>query len=219
MSEPLEINETDINLDSAFQRATTLQDFRKPFLHSLKEMSSEVDFLLIDFVDERFDLLQHKNSFITRSNELIECGLADNHIYIFSRIIRDAEATHLLWEKACLKFIDQLTQILPANKIILNIPHLSSKYRNNNGAIEEFEEDYLLYHRVEPINTLLNRYNTFFQKNMPGINVIALSPEEYISDADHLWGPGPYHYVRDSYISLFRQLQGICCPLEGGQIS
>jgi hypothetical protein len=72
MSIPYPLSEKHVALDSNFKKKTVLTDLNKDYFKQLKERES--DYLLIDFIDERFALYKIGLSFVTRSSYFVEAG-------------------------------------------------------------------------------------------------------------------------------------------------
>src|SRR5215210_662381 len=75
VADPVPIDPEIVRLDSAFQRRCVLEDFGKTFFEQLA--ASPPDFLVIDLIDERFELLRTEASWVTRSSAFVSAGLDD----------------------------------------------------------------------------------------------------------------------------------------------
>src|SRR5580704_7312041 len=73
MSSPVEFRGDDFVWSSNFARRTIEADFQKTFFADLE--ASRCDFLIVDFVDERWDLLRLGDSFVTLSADLMKAGV------------------------------------------------------------------------------------------------------------------------------------------------
>lgn len=87
LSPSYNVEEDEVCLSSSFQKKVVLNDLNK---NQFKIMASiRPDFCIIDFIDERFNLIKYAGSFLTKSNELVSSGwLKDKEYeelqYIFS---------------------------------------------------------------------------------------------------------------------------------------
>ncbi|MEK4055169.1 DUF6270 domain-containing protein [Paenibacillus sp. FSL F4-0087] len=79
LSNPLEVIQKDISLESEFQKGMIVKDFSNTFLEELKQKNHNT--FIIDFVDERFDLMKLDNSYVTRSNEFVNGNLENLYLY------------------------------------------------------------------------------------------------------------------------------------------
>lgn len=101
MSDPLFLRDEEIQLDSDFQKKMIISDFSKNFLNAA---GTKDTLFIIDLIDERFDLMKYKQSYVTCSNEFVNGKLTD--IYPFERISRHQDSTHELWKQSCLLFFN-----------------------------------------------------------------------------------------------------------------
>lgn len=153
MSEPLPLEETQIKLDSKFQRQMVMQDFRKYFFESVKQFNPDI--VITDLIDERFDLQKFGNSCVTRSSEFVNGKL--DEIFPFERVLRLQEETHVLWERACDQFIERLFNVVPRNKIVLHKAFWATEYLEN-GESKQFEnQNYISRNMVTILETTVNR--------------------------------------------------------------
>lgn len=201
VSDPISIDDNKVKLDSEFQKRMVLQDLQKYFFDHLA--TTEIDYLLLDFIDERFDLFKIMNSYITRSNELVNSGLIDSFTDGFEHIWRQQETTHLLWEQSCLTFISKLNQLVPEIKIILHETYWSDRYWDKQ-EFKYFPDK--MQPGIKSMNDMLRRYYSFFKQNFSNIDVVS---DSGFGDSDHVWGLSPYHFHTGYYESLYRQIENI----------
>lgn len=74
------MNSTDINLDSPFQREAVMTDLNKTVYDKFKSNMS--DYLLIDFIDERFRIAKVDNLYATYSVEMMNSHFLDDKDYV-----------------------------------------------------------------------------------------------------------------------------------------
>lgn len=118
-SKPLYVKENDISLKSKFQKRMIINDLNKTFVKTINK--SDSDFIIIDFLVERLNLFKKDDAYFTRSSELAKSGLEKSKNYDLGKIIyRNNENLLDIWEKSCIKFINELTNVFPSNKIILH---------------------------------------------------------------------------------------------------
>lgn len=194
---PLNIKEEEIHLSSKFQRKEVLRDCNKTFFDELKQ--KDFDFLVIDLIDERFDLLCYNNIYITRSDELVDSGLEDQ--YSFQRLARSDKKTHSLWMNACQQFVKRLCSIVPAEKIILHKAFWADHYIDQEHA-RKFNLIKMV--KIRKNNKLLEQYYTDLEELIPGMRIIQIPT--FYSDANHKWGISPFHYTLPYYESVYSQL-------------
>jgi hypothetical protein len=202
VSKSTDYAESNINLQSNFKKKSLFRDLNKSFITDLENISSQLDFLVIDFMEERFDIIKTEETFITRSWEFRESNLQSELFYtLIDRFDTDLEK---IWEKCCLIFIEHLRKYFKPNQIILNKVGMVDKYIKNND-VNMFDN----HEHIQKFNKLLDHYNTFFQENFPGIHVISGSRINWFCDSNHLWGCFPYHFNDEYYLELEEQIRNI----------
>lgn len=79
LSSPLHVDENEITLTSAFQKRLVMCDMNKQEFDLLHKNHS--DYCIIDYIDERFNLLQIHDTYIIKSNEVVRSGWLDDKPY------------------------------------------------------------------------------------------------------------------------------------------
>ncbi|MFE3982723.1 MULTISPECIES: DUF6270 domain-containing protein [unclassified Priestia] len=204
MSEDLPIDESDLNLSSAFQKKMILYDFQKVFLKQIQQYS--FDLLIIDLIDERLDLLKYNNRYVTRSGELVNSKFEQSERYSFDLVMRKSEKTHELWEKSCVLFFSKLLEYIPPEKIILNKVFWSYKYRDGN-KIYDFPDEKLQI--IKNNNNILKRYYSVIESQVPKIHFIDYPLMDFIADKNHKWGLSPFHYEQRHYLKCKNKIKDI----------
>lgn len=199
MSEPLYINPDNVQLTSEFQKRTVIEDFQKTFFANFN--SKHPDVLIIDLIDERFDLVKYGKSYITRSLYFVNSKVEE--LYPFEYVKRFQEHTHSLWEDACKKFINQLTLHLPEEKIVLHEAYWATEYFDNGEPKSLPKNEYIKLN-----NSILKRYYSFMKSLLPGMKVVSKEP---IADSKHIWGLAPFHYTDEYYHEIYNQLVELKC--------
>lgn len=194
MSQPLDICQENIELSSDFQKRTVFQDCQKSFFQSLEAFDS--DYLIIDFIDERFDLMKYQDSYVTYSVEFRNSKIES--LYPFERIARHSESTHQLWEAMCKEFINKLSKFITLDKIILHEAYWSSEY-TEEGQLKSFEKKL----EIERNNQILKRYYDYFKAQIRDVRTVNETP---LSDSANIWGLSPYHYTDQYYRNILQQI-------------
>ncbi|WP_440602884.1 accessory Sec system protein Asp2 [Bacillus sp. GB_SG_008] len=199
-AKPIPYKEEQISLSSNFRRKSLHRDLDKAFIKNLKDIAKKVDYLVIDFMEERFDILRYNNTHLTRSWEYRESNLQNEfNATILDRF--DSEVTKI-WEENCSKFIEELKKYFRPEQIILNEIQMVKSYLKDNQMYLFENQDYIC-----KFNKLLVHYHQYFKENFEGINVIKPKDEDYFyCDSKHLWGCFPYHFNDRYYLELERQI-------------
>jgi len=196
MSRPLDVSEADIHLDSPFQRRMILQDCRKTFWRDLVEVRPDV--LILDFIDERFDLISVGDSIVTRSREFENSGLLSSFTD-YRELVRTSEEVLTLWKASCLAFIERLRSVRPGDRVVLHRAMWAASYYDADRQILDFP-----YARaIANANGMLSAYYDYFVEHMP--EVVSVSAP-CLADVGHMWGLSAYHYADEYYAQVMAQL-------------
>lgn len=191
ISNPVLISENQIKLQSDFQRRMVIRDFIKTFFIDINNLA--FDFLIIDLIDERFNLLKINGSVITRSVEFINAGL---DYLAYEKI----EKTLSFWEDACELFVKKLLSILPKEKIIIHEAYWANRYIDN-GIIKEYKNQ----KEIDTNNDLLKRYYNILEKELS--QKVVKTKNILMGDPNHIWGLTPFHYTEEYYKEIYSQIK------------
>lgn len=191
-----------MHLESAFQRRCVIEDFAKSFFTKLAETAP--DWLLIDLIDERFEILRTPESYVTRSLAFVHAGLDQLGFTPVKRLT--AEAGDML-DEAITCFAARTLELVPAERIVVHRALWQTSFWKD-GRLEQFEprrSDFALRH-----NEALERGYDALEKAYGGAaSVLALEPGRYAADADHRWGLEPFHYEQGYCDAAVRQLNAL----------
>lgn len=186
----LKIDEELVVLGSDWQRRCVLADFQKTFFASLR--ASRADWLVIDLIDERFDLLMSGESYVTRSSAFETAGLSSVHDFGFQPVSQMSSDASGLFEQAAFRFADRVKEMLPAHHVVLHRALWSTVYRSD-GRIRPFVDDRL--RQCERHNaTLTARYDVLARAFGGQARNIVPDLELRVANASHRWGLEPFHY-------------------------
>ena len=200
MSPPYPIKFEDILLNSNFQRNTVYQDANKENLKKLTVQPSE--YLIIDFIDERFKLIHMSDSFLTLSNELRGSSILNNLIY--EELERDNEAVLELWCKSAEAFFKEVLNVYDPTKIILHKTFWREKYLDQLNQQKSFSDSVIK--EVRKQNQLLKFYYDYCETIVPGISVVDMTDNRFLACENHIWGLAPYHFEKSYYDVFIKKL-------------
>jgi hypothetical protein len=187
---PLAIDESRVVLSSAWQCRCVLADFHKTFLTSLHE--TPPDWLVIDLIDERFDLLRTKETCVTRSSAFEAAGLGEAADFEFELVRRMSNDARSLFDDAAAQFASRVTEVMPAHRVVVHRALWCTRYRSD-GEILTFTGDRLAL--CERQNEMLNHgYDALASAFGGRAESIEADPDQHLADAGHHWGLEPYHY-------------------------
>jgi hypothetical protein len=187
---PLPIDEERVVLPSAWQRRCVLADFQKTFLTSLREERPE--WLVVDLIDERFDLLRTSETCVTHSSALAAAGLSTAPEFEFEPVRRMSSTGFSLFQSAAIDFAQQVVEVIPAERVVLHRALWSTDYRADGERNAFAGERRLL---CEQQNAMLTAgYDALACAFDDRAISIERDPERHVADAHHRWGLEPYHY-------------------------
>ncbi len=170
------------------------RDVYSLFWDKLRENS--VQYLLIDFIEERFDIIKYQDAYITKSDawDDAEVQLSDGML-----VKRHSEECTKLWKKKCRQFVERLQKDYPNVQIVLVKNYLCEKV----GSIDKQE----CHHNIEQIkqdNSLLQEYYHFFETVCEKLIIVDESNNNYyFTDKDYEYGAIPSHVneISNRYIA------------------
>jgi hypothetical protein len=187
---PVAIDEQHVVLSSQWQRRCVLADFRKTFFASLAEAAP--DWLVIDLIDERFDLLRCAGSLVTRSSAFQASGFADTAGVALTPVRRMSADGTDLFEQAAGEFAARVLQLLPAERVILHRARWCCSYRADGGILA-FPDDRLSLCHAQ--NAMLDHgYDALADAFGGRVQLVDHDPDRSLADVDHQWGLEAYHY-------------------------
>lgn len=211
VSKPIELKEDEICLASNFQKRIVLNDIEKSTFQLLKEKKSE--YLIVDFIDERFDLIRIEDSYITKSNELVASGFLNGKEHKEIKRKKDSRGNIYIEKENIQKYMDefilQIKKIYKPKQIILHKAFLLDEYIDKDGKTQSFGKNYLKNNKE--VNYILMYMYDYFQQELPCPNILDICCT-YKADEQHKWGVAPMHYQREYYekiVELIKEIVGI----------
>lgn len=200
-AEPFRIDVNTIEGVNLFQKRLIASEMNKDFYKTIESRNLADSFLIIDFVDERLDLLACGNKKLTISQEFENSSLQQT--LTGKRIARnkicDAE-----WDRNCRIFADRILSVMPPERIILHKAFWSEVYADN-GDSAVFDA----IKQIRYYNDSLRRWYDVFTRFLPGCQVIDLNGKGYLADRNHRWGFSPIHYETGYYQQFIREFDHI----------
>ena len=189
VAEPVPLDPALVRLESAFQRRCVLEDFAKSFWTQLEQSGS--DWLLIDLIDERFEVLLTHGSCVTRSSAFLGAGLDGTlgaQLTPVRRLTAEADA---LLEDAVAAFAARVTELIAPERVVIHRAGWMTRYRDG-GEVVAFPDDRAAF--GERHNAALDSGYDCLQAHLGAAPTIALGRERFAADAAHRWTLEPYHY-------------------------
>lgn len=185
------------NINSTFQRKMVNNDLSKTTENIL--ISSNPDWILIDFIDERFNLFRtNNNEIFTLSPELV-----DNCLYNKEgeKILSNSDVFFELWTNGWNKFIEIVKNNNLLDKIIINKVFWTNKNNKNGTVVSNKYENW-----IHENNKWLNKLYEYVEKQN-NVKIIEYPESLLIADYNHKWGMQPYHYISEAQLYLLEKLE------------
>jgi hypothetical protein len=188
---PVTIDPARVAISSDWQRRCVLADFGKTFFASLE--AQRPDWLVIDLIDERFDVLCTSASFVTRSSAFQAAGLDDARDLGLQPIRRMSPAGRSLFADAAPRFAARLLELVPRERIVLHRALWCTRFLRA-GAVHAFPDERRALCELQ--NAMLGEGYDALEQALGGVGArIAVDPEAHVADAHHRWELEPYHYA------------------------
>ncbi|MFG1432040.1 DUF6270 domain-containing protein [Xanthobacter sp. V2C-8] len=190
-----------------FARRVVTTEIRKSAFAELAALRPDV--LMLDFIDERFDLLACGDVLVNESLEMLESGLlAQAPLAQARRIPRLSEEAWARWLAGLLRlrrFLDGGQ--LPSCRLVLHACYWADTMRTSSGNEPLPDRCEILHGRVvsrAAHNELLCRMHAAFAARFPEATLIEPPPALRIVDGAHRWGPAPFHFIPEYYRAFAR---------------
>lgn len=187
------------SVSSEFQRRVIQIDLDKSLENIIRQ--SDVDFILLDLIDERFNLFQNSRGEIcTLSNELISSGF--NREIKSGRIIESGSDEFLqLWLVGWHRFLKLLDELRALSKLRVSRVLWAESLENGTN----FEPGYPLG-KIRAANDFLERLYLYIERDLPKKQFIEFDRNMLKGSINHRWGNSPFHYVGQVYKKIIDRL-------------
>lgn len=178
LNPPVELIEK--NLSSSFQQNMLKNELSNNICKTLKK--TDFDYLIVDYIDERFGLISYLQTYVTNSTEFKRAKLIE---YKSKKTITYLDDEfYQFWEDGLVELIKNVG----SKKIVINNVFWANK--NNVGELFEGEIEY---------NNILRRLYSITEKYINKSQFVNYPSDILISDINHKWGVAPYHYTSEVY--------------------
>ena len=156
------------------------------FWHMLE--SEKPEFLFMDLIEERFDLMARGNHIITKS-DAFESAETERTAGNDVLIRRNSETCKALWKKSADIFFTRVRKAVPGIRIVI-VENYLSEYVGDLKSRKPFPDA----ERIREINALLKEYYEYAEKVCP--EAVVLRPADdplYFTDEKFEYGSVPSH--------------------------
>ena len=148
-------------------------------------------YILIDFLEERFDLIEKNNVIITKSNILEQESMIPEEF-----VIKNGSSKYMkVWKEAIQKMTKMLVSYCNLSKVIL-IKNFFAETKMDNGKLIECEN----IEEVHKKNKILNEMYNYFEKQCQNIKKIEISKELIYTDSNQ------YFYLNNKCFNYVAEL-------------
>lgn len=207
LSEPLSVEVNEISaLTSNFQKAMVLNDLRKTTFERLERSKS--DYIIVDFIDERFRTAKISNIYLTMSNELMASGYLSGKDFQEVNPIRWKE--HTMDEELkprVAKLAETLCSIYKRSHIIIHMAKMVDNYRGKDGEIHKFAPNYI--ENNKRVNYLLDKMYDWLNCEILEMGGVINISQNYLADENHKWGLSTMHFQQEYYQDVVKEIEKI----------
>lgn len=186
-------------IESAFQRRMVERDLNKSLLRDLP--THDFDRILLDLIDERFDLwLGTDQAATTISAEITRSGFPSN-TSDGRRVSSGCPEFIALWRQgwerlcACLRSMGRLQDL------VVNRVFWSRATESGQGFGTAFKPEQIAW-----ANEVLRQMYAWIERSAPEVSLIGFDAKELQAADEHRWARSPFHYVPAYYESVVKQL-------------
>lgn len=179
---------------SPFQRRMVRADMDKSVWGTIA--ANDYDILLVDFIDERFNLLRRpEGGLVTLSNEYLSANPSRE-----GQTIRSQSMEHLqLWERGIRRLIDAMQAQGTLGKLRINKAFWAIP-KNVDTVSDEAK-------KVQAANQFLRNCYAMLATLLPEEAFITYEDSVMQADPAHKWGIAPFHYIPAFYRATIDALQ------------
>ena len=195
-SNPSNVNDDDLlRITSPFQRRMVARDIQKSFYCDALQ-SKEFDVLLIDLVDERFDIFEMApDSFVTLSSELFSSGLvATSQRDSENWIVSGSDRHRRLWVEGMERLFSELKILELTDRVVINRVFWADSLEDGSPLPAPFSTAVIKQANIH-LGWMYEQLERFLAPNkwlyFPGA-VLRANPQ-------HQWGVSPFHYCEEYY--------------------
>lgn len=189
--------------DNPFRAQMMNGDFEKSF----KNVNAEdIDYIVIDFLEERFQIAEYNGSIITLSDALMDSDFL-KHICL-QAINKDKTSKY--FKESFKELLEFLRSKLGNKKIVLIRMLLCEKYGNNNDRkyFENREE-------IATINDMLNEYYDYAVEKCGVANIVTINDDDLMyCDEQHKHGCFPWHLNKTAYERFAKEFCNTIIEIE-----
>lgn len=202
---PIHCDKKEISgISSDFQKRILRNDFEKTTFNKFR--LSKGDYIVVDFIDERYRIVKVNHTYLTYSNELAISGyLSDKKYKILDKKIGSIKILYLSCKKIE-SFAKELEDIYGSGKIIIHKAMMKDEYLDKDRNIQLFQKPYLEDNKRK--NALLEYMYGELACKLSDPHIIDTG-DLYYADEANKWGLSTMHYQKEYYMHVSREIEKI----------
>jgi len=209
-SPPVPMVEDEVMLlSSAFQRRSLLADASREPLLWIERHRPEV--LFLDFIDDRFDLVDTGQGLLLNSGELQGSKIVPTRFEGARQIERLSDECGQIWRDGFDACLARIRAASPETRFVLHRAWFQETIVYPDRT-ERWPPQLSVGSRQVPIaglNRALRSYYEHVQKRLPGVDILEPGPEHQASAHQHQWCQHPSHYVDSYYVACWEQIESM----------
>lgn len=189
-----------IKMENQYRKEALFADWNKNFQFQFKAVTAHVDYILIDMLEERFDLIQSDNTYITNSDAFRDLDCQEDMTVISQEELWDSG----VWNVKMQQFVEMLlSRFLEQQIIVMEI------YLNETCFDGQLSSEFTDIQKIRKMNYILKKIYDLFFSYCPGAHRIKISKKLQYSDYNHRYGCFPYHMNYEACFELADQVYNI----------
>ena len=187
----------EVTHKNAYRRMMVARELRQDFYSMAEERKPE--YLFMDFIEERFDILDLGGRYITLSDAF--SGVPDRDSFHGRVIPRESRECGELWQAS----FEELLRRLPAETRLILVENYLSEKVGNSKKQREFEN----LSEIRKTNRILAGYYRYVKDKHPEIPVISVRDLPlYFTDEEYEYGAVPSHLNEPVNMQIAARIAG-----------
>ena len=190
-TKPSNVNDDDLSrITSPFQRCMVARDIQKSFFRDVLQ-AKKFDVLLIDLIDERFDLYEMApGSFVTLSSELFSSGLVTTAQRASENwVVSGSDRHRRLWVEGMERLFSEFKILNLTDRVVINRVFWADSLQDGSPLPASFSTVVIKQANIN-LAWMYEQLERFLAPNkwlyFPD-SVLRANPQ-------HQWGVSPFHY-------------------------
>jgi hypothetical protein len=186
---------------NSYRQQHIIKDLKKTLRYSHKSEFTGISCLLIDFLEERFDVAVYGNSYFTLSDAFLETEAAAELTYL--RLARNTPRSWRLWREKYLEFIELIRNFFAGKPVVLVKMKLAEYY-----GLYGKEYAFGNIAAIREQNKIIERCYEFIIPRCPDFLVVEVEHDEtYFTDLNFRHGCHPWHLSQAAYAEIASRVQ------------